>query len=145
MRRSKRLLVSLTAVGVLWLSPAKSAEGEPELADPVEEPQQAAFDEAIVIRGQANTELAGSQERIEKLSDATDDLLTLYQSALPLAQRPMMLSSPNTVFTSGTGRSCGMDPARKFRKATSPPDDHSPARPLREPSSWPSTTRAPFT
>jgi hypothetical protein len=82
MRRSKLLLVSLTAVGVLWLSPATSADVEPELADPVEEPQQAAFDEAIVIRGQANTELAGSQERIEKLSDATDDLLTLYQSAL---------------------------------------------------------------
>ncbi len=82
MRRSKRLLVTLTAAGVLWLSPATSAEGDPESAGPVEEPQQGAFDEAVELRGQANSELVGSQERIEKLSDATDDLLTLYQSAL---------------------------------------------------------------
>jgi hypothetical protein len=57
-------------------------EAKPALAAAVEESRQAVFDEVVEIRGQANSELSASQERIEKLSDATDDLLTQYQSAL---------------------------------------------------------------
>jgi len=73
MRCSKRFLVALSAAGVLWLSPSAHAE---------EASGQTAFDEAADLRGQANVELKASQERIETLSDATDDLLTRYQSAL---------------------------------------------------------------
>jgi len=83
MRRSKRLLAALSALGVLWLCPAAFAQQEPAVvADPVEKSRQSAFDEAVELRGQANLELSASQERIEKLSDATDDLLTQYQAAL---------------------------------------------------------------
>lgn len=86
MTRSKRLVVALSALGVLWLSPAMSAEGEPELANPsaasAKESRQSDFEKAVEMRGQANSELSASQERIEKLSDATDDLLSQYQSAL---------------------------------------------------------------
>ena len=83
MRRSKRLLAALSALGALWLCPAAFAQQEPAVvADPVEESRQSAFDEAVELRGQANSELSASQERIEKLSDATDDLLTQYQAAL---------------------------------------------------------------
>jgi len=82
MRRSKRLLAALPALGVLWLFSVAHAEGEGESADPGGDPGKAAFEEAVEIRGQANSELSASQERIEELSDATDDLLTQYQSAL---------------------------------------------------------------
>ena len=73
MRCSKRLSVVLSAVGAFWLAATGHAQ---------EASRQDAFDEAIAVRGEANEELSASQERIETLSDATDELLTQYQSAL---------------------------------------------------------------
>jgi len=75
MRRSIDAFVGLLALGVLWLPLSVHAEGEPET-------QRESFDEAVEIRGAANSELSGSQERVENLSDDTDKLLTQYQSAL---------------------------------------------------------------
>ena len=87
MLRSKRSLVGVLAWGALWLPVSASAEAEPNSSAPAKEaPAKEApsepLDDAVDIRGQANTELTEVQGRVEALSDATDDLLTLYQSAL---------------------------------------------------------------
>jgi hypothetical protein len=58
------------------------AEPEPDPAAPPEESPTGTLNDAVEIRGQANSELSEMQGRIEALSDATDDLLTQYQSAL---------------------------------------------------------------
>jgi hypothetical protein len=73
MGRPKRSLVGLFASGALLLSMS---------AISLAESGTDGLDNAVEMRGQANTELVGSQGRIEKLSDATDVLLTRYQSAL---------------------------------------------------------------
>ncbi len=82
MRRSNRVFVGLLALGVLWLPLSAYAEGEPGLPAPTKEPQRNDFEEAVEIRGEANSELSVSQDRVEVLSDDTDKLLTQYQSAL---------------------------------------------------------------
>jgi hypothetical protein len=87
MLRSKRSLVGVLAWGALWLPVSASAEAEPNSPAPAKEaPAKEApsepLDDAVDIRGQANTELTEVQGRVEALSDATDDMLTLYQSAL---------------------------------------------------------------
>jgi hypothetical protein len=88
MRRSKRLVGALSVLVALWLSPATSAEDVPESAngsrESVEDSPKATFEKIVEIRGQANSELSESQDRIEELSDDTDDLFTQYQSALRL-------------------------------------------------------------
>ncbi|MBW2291585.1 MAG: DUF3450 domain-containing protein [Deltaproteobacteria bacterium] len=81
MRRSKRPLAGLLALGVLWLPLSAYAEAEPNSAAPAKDSPREAFDDAVEIRGQANSELTASQSRIEDLSDDTDELLTQYQSA----------------------------------------------------------------
>jgi len=84
MRVSIRLL-TLSIAGVFWLSgtaSARAAEQEPDSTDPATTSREKVFEEAVEVRGQANAELIESQDRIEQLSDATDDLLTKYQSAL---------------------------------------------------------------
>jgi hypothetical protein len=58
------------------------AEPEPDPAAPPEESPTETLDDAVEIRGQANSELFVAQGLIETLSDDTDDLLTQYQSAL---------------------------------------------------------------
>jgi hypothetical protein len=82
MGRSKRSLVWLLVLGALWLPLSAYAEPEPDSAAPPEESPTETLDDAVEIRGQANSELSEMQGRIEALSDATDDLLTQYQSAL---------------------------------------------------------------
>jgi hypothetical protein len=82
MWRSKRSLAGLLALSVLWLPLSAYAEAEPDSAASAKESSREAFDDAVGIRGQANSELVASQRRIETLSDATDELLTQYQSAL---------------------------------------------------------------
>jgi hypothetical protein len=83
MGRSKRALVWLLALGALWLPlSAYADEPAPDPAAPPEESPTEILDDAVEIRGQANSELSEMQGRIEALSDATDDLLTQYQSAL---------------------------------------------------------------
>jgi Spy/CpxP family protein refolding chaperone len=85
MERPKRSLVGLLALGVLWLPLSAHAQASPETAeraDAAEAPGRDVLGEAIDMRGQANTELSETQERIEELSDATDTLLTQYQLAL---------------------------------------------------------------
>jgi hypothetical protein len=72
MERSKRALVGLFALGFLWLPVSALAEPAPTET----------LEGATEIRRQANTELSETQDRIEALSDATDDLLTQYQSGL---------------------------------------------------------------
>jgi TolA-binding protein len=88
MKRSKRLVTALSVLVALWLSPAMSAEDTPESANSsaaaVEDTRKTTFEQAVEVRGEANTELSESQERIEELSDDTDDLFTQYQSALRL-------------------------------------------------------------
>lgn len=79
MRRSKRPLAGLLALGVLLLPFSAYAEAMLELA--AGSPREA-FNSAVEIRGTANTELTESQVRIEVLSDKTDALLTQYQSAV---------------------------------------------------------------
>jgi hypothetical protein len=54
----------------------------PAYAEPEPTPTAGSLDEAEAIRGQANAELSETQSRVEALSDATDDLLTKFQSAL---------------------------------------------------------------
>ena len=81
MERSKRSLVGLLAIGALWLPSWAYAE-PPDAAAPTEAPRRETLDDAMELRGEANTELTDTQGRIETLSDATDDLLTRYQSAL---------------------------------------------------------------
>ncbi len=68
MRCFKGLLVLLSVGGALALAVSAFAEE--------------ALDEAIDVRARANDEASASQERVESLSDATDDLLTKYQVAL---------------------------------------------------------------
>jgi Spy/CpxP family protein refolding chaperone len=80
MGRSKRSLVGLLALGALWLP--LSAYAEPAPAAAPEVPPTESLDDAVEMRGQANSELSETQSRIEVLSDATDNLLTQYQSAL---------------------------------------------------------------
>ena len=85
MGRSKRSLVGLLALGALWLPLSAYAEPEPAPAAapaPPEVSPTETLGDAVEIRGQANSELSETQSRIEVLSDATDDLLTQYQSAL---------------------------------------------------------------
>jgi hypothetical protein len=83
MRRSKRSLVGLLALGALWLPlSAHADEAESAPAAPTEESPPAALDDAVEIRARANSELLVTQGLIETLSDATDDLLTQYQLAL---------------------------------------------------------------
>jgi hypothetical protein len=88
MGRSKRALVGLFALGALWLPVSAIAEPEPESTPPAAATAPAAesatdtLDSAAAIRREANAELAETQSRIETLSDATDDLLTQYQTAL---------------------------------------------------------------
>ncbi len=82
MRRSKRSLVGVLTLGALWLPWSAYAEAELDSAAPAEESRRKALDDAVEIRGQANSELSASQGRIEALSDATDELLTQFQSAL---------------------------------------------------------------
>jgi len=79
MTRSKRSLTVLLAMGVLWLPVSAYAQTALNLGG--DSPREV-FDNAVEIRGEANVELTASQERIETLSDDTDDLLTQYQSAL---------------------------------------------------------------
>ena len=79
MRRSKHSLTVLLALGVLWLPVSAYAQTGSSSG---REDQRAAFDDAVEIRGQANVEMVASQDRIEGLSDETDNLLTQYQSAL---------------------------------------------------------------
>ena len=85
MGRSKRSLVGLLALGALWLPLSAYAEPEPAPAAapaPPEASPTETLGDAVEMRGQANSELSETQSRIEVLSDATDDLLTQYQSAL---------------------------------------------------------------
>jgi len=83
MGRSKRALAWLLALGALWLPlSAYADELEPDPAAPPEASRTETLDDAAEMRGQANSELSEVQGRIEALSDATDDLLTQYQSAL---------------------------------------------------------------
>ncbi len=86
MGRWKRSLVRALALGTLWLPCLAYAEPEPEpepdSAAPREASRRETLDDAVEIRGQANSELTDAQGRIEALSDATDKLLTEYQSAL---------------------------------------------------------------
>ncbi len=85
MGRSKRSLVGLLALGALWLPLSAYAEPEPAPAAapaPPEVSPTETLGDAVEMRGQANSELSETQSRIEVLSDATDDLLTQYQSAL---------------------------------------------------------------
>ncbi len=82
MGRSKRSLVGVLALGTLWLPLWAYAEPELDSAAPTEASRRGTLDDAVEIRGQANSELTDAQGRIEALSDATDELLTEYQSAL---------------------------------------------------------------
>jgi len=82
MRRSKRFLAWLLALGALWLPLSAYADEGPDRAASPEESPTETLDDAVEIRGQANSELSEMQGRIEALSDATDGLLTQYQSAL---------------------------------------------------------------
>jgi multidrug efflux pump subunit AcrA (membrane-fusion protein) len=75
----------MLALGALWLPlSAYADEAAPDSAIPIptQEPPPVALDDAVEIRGQANAELTDTQGRVEALSDATDQLLTQYQSAL---------------------------------------------------------------
>jgi len=89
MGRSKRALVGLFALGALWLPVSAVAEPEPKAeaaaaVAPAESTKSATevLDSAAAVRREANAELAETQSRVEALSDATDDLLTQYQSGL---------------------------------------------------------------
>ena len=86
MWRWNRALVGVLALGALWLPSWAHAEPEPGAAAPVVAPAQASpretLEEAVDVRRRANAELTDTQDRVEALSDATDDLLTLYQAAL---------------------------------------------------------------
>ncbi len=86
MRRWNRALVGVLALGALWLPSWAYAQPEPGAAAPVAAPAQASpretLEEAVEVRRRANAELTDTQDRVETLSDATDDLLTLYQAAL---------------------------------------------------------------
>jgi hypothetical protein len=76
MRRSKLLSATLLGSGLVLSAVSAFAQAPDEASD------KQAFEAAVSKRGEANAELSASQERIEKLSDTTDDLLTQYQSAL---------------------------------------------------------------
>ncbi len=76
MRCSKRLSVLVSVGGSLVLAVSAYAQ------ETQEDDRLGTLEEAVEIRGRANVEMSESQERIETLSDATDDLLTQYQSGL---------------------------------------------------------------
>ena len=82
MRNLKRISVGLAALGAAWLPLSAYAQGATESAASAEQSGSNTLEEAVQIRGQANTDLSVSQSRIEALSDDTDALLTRYQSAL---------------------------------------------------------------
>ncbi len=65
MGRSKRSLVWLLVLGALWLPLSAYAESEPDSAAAPEESPTEALDDAVEIRGQANSELSEVQGRIE--------------------------------------------------------------------------------
>jgi hypothetical protein len=83
MARSRRLVARVLALGALCL-PVSAPADEPEAdsAVPIQKPPPVALDDAVEVRGQANAELKETQGQVEALSDATDQLLTQYQSAL---------------------------------------------------------------
>jgi hypothetical protein len=72
----------MLATGALLLPLSAYAEAEPGSAAPSQETGRGSLEDAVELRGQANSELTEVQGRIEALSDATDKLLTQYQSAL---------------------------------------------------------------
>jgi hypothetical protein len=82
MRRPKRSLARLLALGVVCVPLSTYAEAVSNAAAAGGETPRENFDGAVKIRGQANSELTSSQKRVETLSDETDSLLTQYQSAL---------------------------------------------------------------
>jgi len=79
MKRQMRALSALLAVAAVCLSAAAFAQSE---AQPPTDSSKQTLDDAVSLRGKANAELAATQDAIEDLSDATDDLLTQYQAAL---------------------------------------------------------------
>ena len=82
MWRWNRSLVGVLALAALWLPSWAYAQPEPGVAAPAEASRQEILEDAVEVRRQANAELTDTQDRVEALSDATDDLLTLYQAAL---------------------------------------------------------------
>jgi hypothetical protein len=72
----------MLASGALLLPLSAYAETAPEAAAPTQQTGRESLNDAVELRGQANSELTEVQGRIEALSDATDELLTQYQSAL---------------------------------------------------------------
>jgi hypothetical protein len=83
MRETRCLLRLLTALGTGWLlSGAALAQEEVERAEPSAPPGHDALDEAVTRRLNANSELGESQQRVDELSDETDNLLTRYQATL---------------------------------------------------------------
>jgi hypothetical protein len=82
MKRSERIVLALVALAALGIPSSAAAEGEPRAATRADPPERETFEKAVELRGQANSELSASQQRIESLSDTTDDLLTQYQLAL---------------------------------------------------------------
>lgn len=86
MWRWNRSLVGVLALAALWLPSWAYAQPEPRVAAPPAAPAEASrqeiLEDAVEVRRQANVELTDTQDRVEALSDATDDLLTLYQAAL---------------------------------------------------------------
>ena len=58
MRRSKRFLAWLLALGALWLPLSAYADKGPARAAPPEESPTETLDDAVEIRGQANSELS---------------------------------------------------------------------------------------
>ncbi len=86
MWRWNRSLVGVLALAALWLPSWAYAQPEPGVAAPAAAPAEASrqeiLEDAVEVRRRANAELTDTQDRVEALSDATDDLLTLYQAAL---------------------------------------------------------------
>jgi hypothetical protein len=82
MGRWKHSLIGILAVGALLLPSMLNAASEPDSSGSAKAPASGPLGEAVEVRGEANTALSETQDRIEELSDATDTLLTQYQSAL---------------------------------------------------------------
>jgi hypothetical protein len=67
----------------VWLPLLAYAQPESEsAAPPPEESPSKVLDDAVALRGKANSDLVETQKHVEVLSDAADDLLTQYQAAL---------------------------------------------------------------
>ena len=96
MGRTKRSLVGLLVTGALWLPVWAFAETEPSspAATPSKTPERESFDDAVEIRGQANTAQSETQSRIEELSDATDTLLTRYHLLIGTPRNGWVFSPP---------------------------------------------------